>query len=161
MDGSRRVERILYGPTNEGNAEVSPDGRWIAYDSDESGQFEIYVRPYPDAYAGGRWQISSGGGKQPLWSRDGRELFYRDFDGALLAASVTLTPTFAPGPVVKLFENANYFGSGSSISGRTYDLSLDGSRFLMIKQEATAGEAAALVVVLNWFEELKRLVPVG
>ena len=161
MDGSHRVERILYGPTNEGNAEVSPDGRWIAYDSDESGQFEVYVRPYPDAYAGGRWQISSGGGKQPLWSRDGRELFYRDFDGALLAASVTLTPTFVPGPIVKLFANANYFGSGSSGSGRTYDLSLDGSRFLMIKQQATAGEAAALVVVLNWFEELKRLVPIG
>ena len=160
MDGTGRVERILYGPTTEGLAEVSPDGRWIAYDSDESGQFEIYVRQYPDTYSGGRWQISSGGGRQPLWSRDGRELFYRDFDGALLAASVTLTPTFAPGPAVKLFENANYFGSGSALSGRTYDLSLDGSRFLMIKQLPT-DEAAALVVVLNWFEELKRLVPVG
>jgi serine/threonine-protein kinase len=158
MDGSHRVERILYGATNEGNAEVSPDGRWIAYDSDESGQFEIYVRPYPDAYAGPRSQISSGGGRQPLWSRDGRELFYRDFDGALLAASVTLTPTFAAGPVVKLFASANYFGSGSALGGRTYDLSLDGSRFLMIKQLPT-DEAAALVVVLNWFEELKRLVP--
>jgi serine/threonine-protein kinase len=160
MDGSRRVERIVYGPTNDGEADVSPDGRWIAYDSDESGQFEIYVRPYPDAYAGGRWQISSGGGKQPLWSRDGRELFYRDFGGAMLAASVDLATTFAPGPVVKLFESANYFsGPGSSMSGRTYDLSLDGSRFLMIKQEATAGDAAVLVVVLNWFEELKRLAP--
>jgi DNA-binding winged helix-turn-helix (wHTH) protein/Tol biopolymer transport system component len=159
MDGSHRVERILYGPNTEGEADVSPDGRWIAYESDESGQFEIYVRPYPDAYAGSRWQISSGGGKTPLWSRDGRELFYRDFDGAMLAASVALTPTFAPGPVVKLFESANYFGSGSSLSGRTYDLSLDGSRFLMIKQQVTPGEAATLVVVLNWFEELKRLVP--
>ncbi len=161
MDGSRRVDRVLYGPANEGNTEISPDGRWMAYDSDESGQFEVYVRPYPDAYAGGRWQISSGGGKQALWSRDGRELFYRDFGGALLAASVTLTPTFSPGPIATLFENANYFGSGSTMSGRTYDLSLDGSRFLMIKQQATAGEAAPLVVVLNWFEELKRLVPVG
>ena len=157
MDGSGRVERILYGATNEGNAEVSPDGRWIAYDSDESGQFEIYVRPYPDAYAGGRWPISSGGGRQPLWSRDGRELYYRDFDGALLAASVTLTPTFAPGPVVRLFPSANYFGGGSALSGRTYDLSLDGGRFLMIKQMPP--DDAALVVTLNWFEELKRLVP--
>jgi serine/threonine-protein kinase len=158
MDGSHRVEHILYGPNTEGEADVSPDGRWIAYESDESGQVEIYVRPYPDAYSGSRWPISSGGGKMPLWSRDGRELFYRDFGGAMLAASVAHTPTFAPGPVVKLFENANYFGSGSSMSGRTYDLSLDGSRFLMIKQQAN-GEAAALVVVLNWFEELKRLVP--
>jgi serine/threonine-protein kinase len=161
MDGSRRVDPILEGPTNEGSAEVSPDGRWIAYDSDESGQFEVYVRPYPDAYAGGRWPISSDGGKQPLWSPDGRELFYRDFDGALLAAPVTLTPTFAAGPGVKVFENANYFAGrpGSTMSGRTYDF--DGKRFLMIKPEAAAGEAAALVVVLNWFEELKRLVPGG
>jgi serine/threonine-protein kinase len=160
MDGSGRVERILYGANTEGEVDVSPDGRWIAYESDESGQSEIYVRPYPEAYAGGRWQISSGGGRQPLWSRDGREIFYRDFGGAMFAASVAHTPTFAPGPVVKLFENAHYFGSGSSLSGRTYDLSLDGSRFLMIKQQAT-GEAPALVVVLNWFEELKRLVPAG
>jgi serine/threonine-protein kinase len=159
MDGSGQVDPILYGTTTEGNAEVSPDGHWIAYDSDESGQFEVYVRPYPGAYGGSRWPISSGGGKQPLWSRDGRELFYRDFDGAMWAASVTLTPTFAPGRAIKLFASANYFGSGSALSGRTYDISLDGSRFLMIKQEATAGEAAALVVVLNWFEELKRLVP--
>jgi serine/threonine-protein kinase len=158
MDGSHRVERILYGPNTEGEADVSPDGRWIAYESDESGQFEIYVRPYPDAYAGSRWQISSGGGKQPLWSRNGGELFYRDFDGAMWATPVDLTPTFAPGPVFKLFESANYFGSGSSSSGRTYDLSLDGSRFLMIKQLPT-DQAAALVVELNWFDELKRLVP--
>jgi len=159
MDGSHRVEPILYGVATEGEADVSPDGRWIAYESDESGQFEIYVRPYPAAYGGSRWPISDGGGKTPLWSRDGRELFYRDFDGAMWAASVALTPTFTPGPAVKLFENANYFsGPGSSLSGRTYDLSLDGSRFLMIKQPAS--EAAALVVVLNWFEDLKRLVPV-
>ena len=89
MDGSGRVEPILDSEANEVGAEVSPDGRWIAYDSDESGQFEIYVRPYPDAYAGGRWLISSGGGRQPLWSRDGSELFYRDDGGAMFAVSVT------------------------------------------------------------------------
>jgi eukaryotic-like serine/threonine-protein kinase len=153
-DGSARVERILYGPANEVSAEVSPDGRWIAYGSDESGLLEIYVRPYPDAYRGGRWQISSGGGRQPLWSRDGRELFYRDFSGAVLSAAVTLHPTFAPGPVAKLFDNASYLGSGSHASGRTYDLSLDGKRFLMIKQQEAP---PSLVVVLNWFEELKRV----
>jgi serine/threonine-protein kinase len=160
MDGSHRVDRILYGAATEGEADVSPDGRWIAYESDESGQFEIYVRPYPGAYAGSRWQISDGGGKTPLWSRDGRELFYRDFDGAMWAASVTLTPTFTPGTVVRLFPNANYFsGPRYQMSGRTYDLSRDG-RFLMVKQQTTPGEASALVVALNWFEELKRVVPV-
>jgi eukaryotic-like serine/threonine-protein kinase len=156
-DGTGRVERIVYGKANDVTAEVSPDGHWIAYDSDESGQLEVYVRPYPGAYAGGRWQISSGGGKQPLWSRDGRELFYRDFNGALLSAAVTLEPGFVPGPVVKVLDNASYLGSGSNASGRTYDLSLDGKRFLMIKQEEAT---PSLVVVLNWFEELQRLVPV-
>ena len=160
MDGSHQVKRILYGTATEGEADVSPDGRWIAYESDETGQFEIFVRPYPDAYTGGRWPISSGGGKTPLWSRDGRELFYRDFSGAMFAAPVALTPTFTSGPGKRLFGGANYFGNGPRLSMRTYDLSLDGSKFLMVKQQTTPGDAAALVVALNWFEELKRLVPV-
>jgi serine/threonine-protein kinase len=161
LDGTRRAEPLIYGPANELNADVSPDGRWIAYDSDESGQFEVYVRSYPDPYNGGRWQISSGGGRQPLWSPDGAELFYRDFSGAMMAASVTPGPTFIPGSVVKLFKNAGYGGSGAQGGGRTYDLSLDGSRFLMIKEAASTDDESSpsLVVVLNWFEELKRLVP--
>lgn len=162
LDGTRRAEPLIYGPANELTAHVSPDGRWIAYDSDESGQFEVYVRSYPDTYGGGRWQISSGGGRQPLWSPDGAELFYRDFNGAMMAASVTLGPSFVPGSVVKLFENAGYGGSGPQGSGRTYDLSRDGSRFLMIKAAGSPDDESSpsLVVVLNWFEELKRLVPV-
>jgi serine/threonine-protein kinase len=162
LDGTPRAEPLIYGPANELNADVSPDGRWIAYDSDESGQFEVYVRSYPDPYGGGRWQISSGGGRQPVWSPDGAELFYRDFDGAMMAASVSPGSTFIPGSVVKLFKNAGYVGSGAQGSGRTYDLSMDGSRFLMIKAAGSADDepSTSLVVVLNWFEELKRLVPV-
>ncbi|HET6628454.1 MAG TPA: protein kinase [Woeseiaceae bacterium] len=162
LDGTRHAEPLIYGPANELNADVSPDGRWIAYDSDESGVFEVYVRSYTDPYGGGRWQISSGGGRQPLWSRDGTELFYRDFSGAMMAASVKPGPTFTPGPVVMLFENAGYNGAGAQGSGRTYDLSLDGRRFLMIKAFPSTDEESSrpLVVALNWFEELKRLVPV-
>lgn len=162
LDGTRREEPLIHGPANELNADVSPDGQWIVYDSDESGQFEVYVRSYPDPYDGGRWQISSGGGRQPLWSRDGTELFYRDYSGAMMAASVMPGPTFIPGPVVKLFENARYGGSGAQGGGRTYDLSRDGSRFLMTKAVPSADDESSpsLVVVLNWFEELKRLVPV-
>jgi serine/threonine-protein kinase len=160
LDGSQRVERILYGEANDLTADVSSDGRWIVYDSDESGQYEVYVRPYPQAYSGGRWQISSNGGRQPLWSHDGREIFYRDFDGGMHAASVDLNPTFKPGPVVRLFPNAGYRGSGASATGRTYDVSHDGHRFLMIKVEPDlAATASSIVVVLNWFEELKRAVP--
>jgi serine/threonine-protein kinase len=160
LDGSHRVERIVYSEANDLTADVSPDGRWIVYDSDESGQFEVYVRPYPQAYSGGRWQISSNGGRQPVWSHDGREVFYRDFDGGMYAASVRLNPTFEPGPVVRLFPNAGYAGSGVKGTGRTYDVSRDGHRFLMIKVEPDpAATASSIVVVLNWFEELKRAVP--
>ena len=160
LDGSHRVERIVYSEANDLTAEVSPDGRWIVYDSDESGQFEVYVRPYPQAYSGGRWQISSNGGRQPMWSYDGREIFYRDFDGDMYAASVNLNPTFKPGPVARLFPNAGYAGSGARGSGRTYDVTHDGHRFLMIKMEpGLPATASSVVVVLNWFEELKRAVP--
>jgi hypothetical protein len=95
-----------------------------------------------------------------LWSRDGREIFYRDFEGGMHAASVKLSPTFTPGAVVRLFPNAGYSGDGGLGSGRTYDVSLDGRRFLMIKAQSAANAAArSVVVVLNWFEELKRAVP--
>jgi Tol biopolymer transport system component len=160
LDGSRRVERILYSAANDLTAEVSPDGHWIVYDSDESGQYEVYVRPYPRAYSGGRWQISSNGGRQPMWSRDGREIFYRDFDGGMHAVSVDVNPTFKPGAVVRLFAGAGYSGAGNVSTARTYDVSHDGRRFLMIKLEPTlAATPPSVVVVLNWFEELKRTVP--
>jgi eukaryotic-like serine/threonine-protein kinase len=161
LDGTRRVEPIIQSPANELNAEVSPDGKWIAYDSNESGQFEVYVRPYPNV-RDGRWQISRQGGRQPLWSRDRRELFYRDFSGAVMATPVKLSPTFAAGEVAMLFANAGYHGGGSLGGGRTYDRSLDGRRFLMIKSRATSdGTTPSLVVVINFFEELKRLVPIN
>jgi serine/threonine protein kinase/Tol biopolymer transport system component len=158
MDG--KVEALINSPANELNAQVSADGKWIAYDSDESGQFEVYVRPYPDASAG-RWQISSGGGRQPLWSHDGRELYFRDYSGAMWAVPVARTREFSPGAAVKLFDNSDYAGGGGAGSAVTYDLSPDGRRFLMIKRPPaeTADTTRQLTVVLNWFEELRRLAP--
>jgi serine/threonine-protein kinase len=153
LDGSRRVESLVHSPGQDGNAEVSPDARWLAYDSDESGQFEVYVRPYPDTDRG-RWQVSAGGGKQPVWSRDGRELFYRDFAGILLSVPVTRSPTFAAGPPQKVLENRSYVGSGRSLTARTYDVSPDGRRFLLLK--AQSSDPTSLVIVVNWTEELKR-----
>jgi serine/threonine-protein kinase len=163
LDGSHRVAPVLHTAANDLTTEVSPDGRWIAYDSDETGQFEVYVRPYPDTDSGGRWQISSEGGRQPMWSHDGRELYYRDFDGALWALPVEPGAAFAPGPAVRLFSNRSYYGRGKLMSARTYDLSPDGQRFLMVKSQPDpiATGASALVVVLNWFEELKRAVSTG
>jgi eukaryotic-like serine/threonine-protein kinase len=163
MDGSRRVEPILHTVANDLTSEVSPDGRWIVYDSDETGQWEVYVRPYPQAYSAGRWQISSEGGRQPMWSADGRELYYRDFDGAMWALPVALRPTFKPGAAVRLFGSEAYSGRGRLMGARTYDLSPDGRRFLMIKQDpgVVGSGTPSLIVVLNWFEELKRAAPPG
>jgi serine/threonine-protein kinase len=154
-----RIESVIRTPANELNAEVSPDGRWIAYDSNESGQLEIYVRPYPRT-EGGRWQISTGGGRTPIWSHDGRELFYRDFSGAVMGAQVTLAPAFSASAVAKVLDGATYTGGGKFGGARMYDVARDG-RFLMIKQGPRDPAAPpALVLVQNWFEELKRLAPV-
>ena len=161
LNGERHSVPLVATVANELTAEVSPDGRWLAYDSDESGQFEVYVRAYPKTDEGGRWQVSSGGGRQSVWSHDGRELFYRGFDGALMSVAITLMPTFAPGRVTKLFQRSEYAGAGARGSGRTYDIALDDSRFLMLKERpaAATGSGSQLVVVLDWFAELERLAP--
>jgi hypothetical protein len=142
---------------NATNAELSPDGRWMAYGSPQSGQLEVYVTSYPAMR--GRWQISTGGGRQPAWSRDGRELFYRDFNGALVAVPVTLSPSFTAGEGRRLFQNAAYAGAGSSLSDRTYDVSPDGRRFVMIRTSNPARRS--LAVVQNWFDELRQRVPLN
>jgi eukaryotic-like serine/threonine-protein kinase len=140
------------------NGEVSPNGRWLAYQSNESNQDEIHVRPFPSG--DGRWPISNGGGTQPLWARNGRELFYRH-GNTLLSVPVETTATFSAGTPTTVFEGS-YFSPPVGLAGRTYDVSPDGQRFLMIK-DAPAGDPnvapASIDVVLNWFEELKRLLP--
>ena len=151
----RTVVPLLQTRFNELNAEISPDGRWVAYESDESGAYEIYVRPFPDVNAG-RWQISSGGGRKALWNRNGRELFFVSSAGAMMAVPIEATASFSSRAPARLFEGNYYFGGASSL-GRTYDVSRDGQRFLMIKQDAA--RATSLSIVLNWQEELKRLAP--
>ena len=158
LDAPRRLERILDSDATEGWAEVSSDGRWIAYESDESGQFEIYVRPYP-RIRDGRWRVTAAGGRQPLWSRDGKELFYRDFSGALMVVPVRAGPALTFGPHVKLLDGSRYRGGGSGLGGRTYDVDLDGSRFLMIKRAYPSGNATSIVVTANWFQELQARLP--
>jgi serine/threonine-protein kinase len=150
----RRVETLIRTPSNELNPEVSPDGRWLAYESNPSGENEVYVRPFPDVDSG-LWQVSSGGGRQPAWSRDGRELFFRAPDGSLMAVSVEAGPRFAVGLPGKVLDHTHY----SAGPYRSYDVSADGKRFLLLKRDADTAEAAHIVVVQNWFEELKRLVP--
>ena len=135
-----------------------PDGRWLTYESNSTGRFEIYVRPFPNV-GGGQWQVSSTGGNQPLWARSGRELFYVAPDGALMTVPVqSHDTTWSAGTATKLFA-ASYFTGGIA---RGYDVSSDGQRFVMIKEGGGTDQIASasqIIVVQHWAEELKRLVP--
>jgi Tol biopolymer transport system component len=129
---------------------ISPDGRWLAYSSNESGQYEIYIVPFPNT-ATAKWAVSRSGGTEPLWSHSGRELFYRDGVGNLVAAEVQSTPTFSLGRSTALFPAAGFF---SFFAAPEYAPAPDDRRFLMI-QRATGSAPDELIVVDNWFEELK------
>ena len=138
----------------EAHPSLSPDGRFLAYTGNESGRSEIYVRPFPNVDAG-RDLISPAGGEEPLWSPDGTELFYWDpATASMMVVPVTLEPTFRAGVATRLFEGNYSFPQ----AGRHYDVSSDGQRFLMVKPGAEDNEAQ-IVLVQNWFEKLKRLVP--
>ena len=143
------LRRVLDGRFAQLRPQISPDGRWLAYQSDESGHFEIYVRPWPDVNAG-RWQVSTGGGTTPRWARSGRELFF--FDGRGIAATpVHPAPTFQVGRPIRLFEISPF---GSRL-GPDFDVTPDGTRFLMIRAAAdTPSSRVRLVIVQNWIREL-------
>ena len=155
---------LIHSSAVEIGAEVSPDGRWLAFESDESGRAEVYVRPFPNV-DDGRWQVSAAGGTRPVWARSGRELFYLDSNGMLTSAPVEpTTSTFAAGNPVKVLATRYYPGfTELGLDLRGYDVSPDGKRFLMLKDppaESTAQAApASMVVVLNWIEELKARIP--
>jgi Tol biopolymer transport system component len=152
----RRITPFLNSRFNERCPEFSPDGRWIAYVSDGSGRWEVYVQPFPGP--GGKWQISNEGGRDPLWSRNGKQLFYRWGD-QVWVVDVQIGSDFSTSKPRLLFEQPGY--ARSSLV-RTWDISPDGQRFLMVKQgEREPKPVTEMILVQNWFEELKRLVPTG
>lgn len=156
-----RVEPLLETRFEERGGIVSPDGRWLAYESNSSGRFEIYVRPFPQV-GDGQWQVSSAGGVQPLWARSGRELFYLAPEGALmLVPADPRASAWNAGTATKLVEGHYFTGSGV-YTARQYDVSPDGQRFLMIKEGGGTDQAATppqIIIVQHFDEELKRLVP--
>ncbi len=135
-------------------AMFSPDGQWMAYESDKSGQTEVYLRPYPGP--GEEQQVSTDGGGEPRWLPDGRELFYRTQAGEVLSVSVQTTPSVELGTPQLLFEVPNM---GHSRNG-SFDVHPDGERFVVVRNVGTDSSTTQINVVLNWFEELTRLVPV-
>lgn len=160
LDGTRVALPLVQTGFSEQNGIVSPDNRWLAYEANESGQFEVYVRPFPDVDRG-RWQVSTGGGTRPLWARNGRELFYVSASGAIMGVAVEQGPAWVAGtPSVVVKEG--YLTTPAGNVGRTYDISSDGQRFLVVKSAAGSSQTAEpprLVVVQGWNEELKARVP--
>ena len=159
MDGDLTPEPFLATPFQERGVSFSPDGRWVAYVSDESGQDEVYVRPYPGP--GGQVIISTGGGGEVVWGPDGSELFYRSGE-QVMVVPVDTRQAFsaeAPSPLFAAAYALDTVGVGGNPN---YDISPDGERFIFVEQDSPIGveEIPRINVVLNWFEELKARVPV-
>ena len=158
VEGDRTADAVLDTEFGEARPALSPDGRWLAYESNESGQVEIFVRPFPNI-DDGKWQVSTAGGSSPVWSPDGQELFYRESTRLLMTVPVDTEPSFTYDTPERVFGFGGYYFPSQ---GRDYDISPDGRRFVFLMAPgAQRGEDAApqVILVQNWFEELKRLVP--
>ena len=134
-------------PFDESAPAFSPDGKWLAYVSDESGRSEVYVQPFPGP--GAKWLISIDGGTEPAWSLDGRELFFRSGD-SLLSAAVSTTGEFKSGRPQVVFESRYATIDGA----RNYDVAPDKPAFVVVRSDGS-GDGAQFNVVLNWFSELR------
>jgi serine/threonine-protein kinase len=153
-----KPELFLRTPANESLPAFSTDGRWIAYRSDESGSFETYVRPFPGP--GGKWQISTGGGQFPIWSRNGRELFYETPDNHIMVVDYTASGDSFTAGKPRLWSDKQIRATGAVLN---YDLAPDGKRFAVFPMPDTTAEEKGNVHVtflLNFFDELRRKVPV-
>jgi serine/threonine protein kinase/Tol biopolymer transport system component len=147
--GERTPFPVVQTNFEERDGQFAPDGRWVAYQSNESGRVEVYVQPFP--HQGGKWQISSAGGAQVRWRRDGKELFYIALDGRLMAVSTRTaahSETFDAGAPVPLFRT-RLGGAVQAINRQQYIVSADGQRFLMNTLTEESG-TSPLMVVLNW-----------
>lgn len=138
------------------HGQFSPNGRWVAYSSNESGKWEIYVAPFPGT--GGNWRVSTAGGSEPRWRRDGKELFYIDPDGKLMAVEVKDGPTFDADVARPLFQTRRRVHI-SSADLFSYDVSDDGQRFL-VNTDVGDVTSSSLTVVLNWSAKLRQVAPV-
>jgi len=153
LEGDRQPYSWVKTKFNEWGAAFSRDGKWIAYTSDESGQYEVYVRPFPGS--GGKRQLSNAGGEEVIWSPDGRTLFYRE-GLKWMSVAVQTQPEFRAAAPRLMFE-----GPYLNVPGVSYDVAPDGRRFIMLEESVKQPPTTHLNAVINWFEELKRRVPGG
>jgi serine/threonine-protein kinase len=151
-DGAGKPEPLVATPSDEYAAAVSPDGRWLAYQSNESNRYEVYVRDLQGT--GARWQVSNGGGEEPHWSSNGRELYFRA-ESRLFVSPVELQPTFRPGAPAILMQGIYNMRSDSGLS---FDVDPKSGRFVMIRLANSGGNQARVRLVLNWFDDVRRLL---
>ncbi len=154
LQGDRKPRLYLRTPFDDSCAQLSPDGHWLVYASNESGRSEVFVRPFPDV--GGKWQISVDGGTEPAWAPDGREIFFRN-RSQMLSVGITTRPVFAAGSPRVLFEGQ--YLTSPTMQYTNYDVTPDGKRFLMIQASPTETAASQINLVQGWFEDLRRRVP--
>jgi serine/threonine-protein kinase len=153
LDGDRKPMPIIKTPADESVPRFSPDGHWIAYVSDESGRAEVYVQPYPTS--GQKWQISTSGGREPVWAPNGAELFYREGSTKMMVSEIKTTPSFSAAKARLLFEG-DY--EGAIASRPNFDISSDGRRFLMLKPVDQEKSTTEVKVMPNWLDEVRRRV---
>lgn len=158
LAGDRKPVPLVHTPSLESHGQISPDGKWLAYASNETGQSEVYVRPFPTG--AGRWPISTGGGLFPRWRRDGRELFYMDrgSNGKLIGVDVNAVGSaFVAGAPKALFDSG-YLNLNAGGTYHTYAVSADGQRFLIPRPPVKTADAgpSPIVVVLNWAAGIKK-----
>jgi dipeptidyl aminopeptidase/acylaminoacyl peptidase len=146
LEGDRGLRAVLATAADESDPRLSPDGGWIAYASDDAGRFEVYVVPFPGP--GGRFQVSTDGGSAPVWSRDGKELFFVS-GGRLMAAAVETRPAFRAELPRALLELPDM---------RDYDVAPDGQRFLVARWLRPRSAPRTLAVVIGWSDEVARRV---
>src|SRR5262249_44001938 len=151
LTGAKRDPMVVHSTEfEEREGQFSPDGRWIAFTSNQTGSFEIYAQPFPQG--GATWQISTTGGIQPRWRPDGRELFYLALDGRMMATTIAISAdgqALQPGATVQLFDTQVAGGTTPGNVKHQYAVSADGQRFL-INQTVDEGPPAAITLVINW-----------
>jgi len=156
--GTGKVSEFLATPAREHMASFAPDGRWLAYTSNDSGRDEVYVRPFPRIEGAARL-VSIGGGSGPVWAPNGSTLYYRAASGEMMSVPVKLNPTFTSGRPRTLFRFAGVYRMSGTAPA--YDIHPDGKRFIMVSEhkDAAATPRQQINIVLNWIEELRRLAP--
>jgi eukaryotic-like serine/threonine-protein kinase len=155
MDG-RKLVPVIQTPADESVPRFSPDAHWLAYVSDESGRAEVWVQPYPTT--GQKWRISTSGGREPVWSPNSSEFYYRE-GTRMMVVDIKTAPSFTASQPRLLFDGKGGKYETALASRPNFDITSDGKRFLMLQPVDNGQSSAQMKVVSNWFDELKRRVP--